>query len=97
MTRTYEIILIPDDSDGKPGYAVYAPDFDIWTQGRSYSEALYMARDAIYQVGVSLIENGQEAPEPGTAARYESESGQITEAVTVSFEGARVPAHRAAR
>jgi predicted RNase H-like HicB family nuclease len=84
MTRVYSIILIPDNSDGKPGYTVHIPDFDIGTQGRSLSDALYMAQDAIYQVGLSLLEEGLPVPEPSRSVSM-PEPGLFIAAVEVDF------------
>lgn len=61
MVKAYPIILEPAD-DG--GFLVYCPDFDIYTQGSDYADALYMARDAVSLKGVDLLEDKKDVPEP---------------------------------
>jgi predicted RNase H-like HicB family nuclease len=84
LKKSYSVILTPDASDGKPGYSVYVPDFDIGTQGYDYDDAIYMARDAIYQVGLSLLDEGYPVPEP-SSVEYTPQSGQIPASVDVDF------------
>jgi len=60
MLKVYPIILTPDSG----GYVVFVPDLQINTQGGSLAEALFMARDAIGEWGISEQDEGREIPEP---------------------------------
>jgi predicted RNase H-like HicB family nuclease len=98
MKQAYSIILVPDASGGEQGYTVHVPDFDVGTQGRSLADALYMAQDAIYQVGLSLLDEGLPLPEPSCSMRA-PEPGRFVATVEVDFDvretlgvGARVGA-----
>ncbi|MCL2475263.1 MAG: type II toxin-antitoxin system HicB family antitoxin [Chloroflexi bacterium] len=61
MKKIYSIVLTPAQEGG---YVVYAPDFDINTQGDTLEEALFMARDAISLVGITKEDMGQKIPAP---------------------------------
>ena len=43
MKRAYPTFIAPSGSD----YLVYVPDMDIYTEGKSLTDAIEMARDAI--------------------------------------------------
>jgi len=47
-------------------YLVYVPDFDIYTQGKDFVDAMEMARDAIGLAGMSLEDDHKEFPKPST-------------------------------
>ena len=80
MRKAYRIILVPEDQ----GYTVFIPDFDSGTQGKDLADALYMARDAIGSLGITMQDMGREIPEPG-AAEYELQPGEIESYVDVDF------------
>lgn len=63
MKAAYPIILTPDDS----GYLVYAPDFDINTEGQDLTGAIEMAADAIGLTGISLQDMGRDIPAPSSS------------------------------
>lgn len=46
----------------KDDYLVYVPDMDIYTEGKSMSEAIDMARDAIGLKGIDLEDDRKELP-----------------------------------
>lgn len=48
--RVYPIFIKQD----KRGYLVYIPDFDKYTQGKDFYDAIYMARDLIGVVGLDM-------------------------------------------
>ena len=50
MKTAYPIILTPNEG----GYLVYAPDFNINTEGRDLADAMEMAADAISLCGITL-------------------------------------------
>lgn len=80
MRKAYKIILVPEDQ----GYTVFIPDFESGTQGKDLADALYMARDAIGSLGITMQDMGREIPEPG-AAEYELQPGEIESYVDVDF------------
>ena len=80
--EAYPIILSPDDD----GYEVYSPDFDIYTQGSNIAEAIYMARDAISLVGVTLQDQGKDLPLPSDVSKIECKKDAITTFVDVDFD-----------
>ena len=64
MRKAYQIILTPTEE----GYLVTVPDFDCNTQGTDVADALYMARDVIGLMGITLQDMGKELPEPNSVA-----------------------------
>ena len=80
MRKAYKIILTKDTD----GYLVTVPDFDCNTQGTDIAEAMYMARDVIGLMGVTLEDMGKEIPEPDTAT-YNLSDGDIELYVDVDF------------
>jgi len=80
MRKAYKIILSPDDQ----GYFVTVPDFNCNTEGKDIADALYMARDVIGAMGISLQDMGKDIPEPDTVV-YELEAGDIETYVDVDF------------
>lgn len=63
MRKAYKIVLTPADQ----GFMVTVPDFDCNTQGEDIADALYMARDVIGVMGITLQDMGKEIPEPDSA------------------------------
>ena len=80
MRIAYKIILTED----KDGYIVYVPDFDRGTQGADMGEAIYMARDLIGILGITLENNGKEIPQPN-ATDYTLKENEILTFVDVDF------------
>lgn len=66
MREAYRIVLIPEENEPHK-YTVYIPDFDTYTEGDGIADAMYMARDAIGIMGITMQDMGKEIPEPGTA------------------------------
>lgn len=62
MKKVYPTFIANEGND----YLVYVPDFDIYTEGCSYPDAIMMARDAIGIHGIALEDDGQEIPEAST-------------------------------
>ena len=58
MKAAYPIIM----TKGKKWIIVTVPDFDINTQGTDYADAMYMARDAIGLMGITLEDDGEAIP-----------------------------------
>lgn len=80
MRTAYKIILTKDPE----GYLVTVPDFDCNTQGKDIADAMFMARDVIGLMGITLEDMGKEIPEPDTAT-YELAAGDIELYVDVDF------------
>ena len=59
MNQAYPIILEPAEEGG---YIVYVPDFDAYTQGQDYADALFMARDLIGLLGIDLLDDKKSIP-----------------------------------
>lgn len=80
MRKAYRIILTP----GEQGYMVTVPDFDCNTQGENIAEALFMARDVIGAMGITLEDMGKDIPEPDSVI-FSVQSGDIVTYVDVDF------------
>lgn len=80
MKQAYPIILKKTED----GYYVRIPDFDIGTQGADVPEAMYMARDAIGLMGITLEDDGKDLPLPYSVSE-EPEQGDIVTLVDVDF------------
>ena len=77
MKLCYPIVLTEMD-DG--GYLVYVPDMDINTAGKDLPDAIYMARDAISLVVVTLQDEEKPIPPASdiSAVKSEEEGAIIT-------------------
>ena len=58
MKEVYLIII----SKEKDSYYVEIPTFNIATQGKDLPDAIFMARDAIGLLGITMEDNGEEIP-----------------------------------
>ena len=76
----YPIIITKE----KECFYVRIPDFETATQGRSIADAIMMARDAIGLVGIDMMDDGKDLPEPNTKT-YEVEEKDIVTLVDVDF------------
>ena len=65
-------------------YAVSVPDFDSFTQGKDLADALYMARDLIGLMGITLQDEGEEIPQPYSSG-YTADEGEKEYIVDVDF------------
>lgn len=83
--KTYYPIILEPAEEG--GYLVYVPDFDAYTQGTDYANALYMARDLIALLGIDMLENHKEIPSASDfdAVYVDEETHQIKVLVDVDF------------
>ena len=84
MKTAYPIILTPNEG----GYLVYAPDFNINTEGRDLADAMEMAADAISLCGITLQDMGQELP-PAASALPKCGEGEIAVFALVDFDAYR--------
>lgn len=80
MRTAYKIIL----TKNRDGYFVTVPDFGCNTQGKDIADALYMARDVIGLMGITLEDMGKDIPNPDTVI-CEAASGDMALYVDVDF------------
>jgi len=80
----YPIVISIDKDD----YIVYIPDFEINTSGKNLAEAIFMARDAIGLMGITMQDEGEELPE-AFSKEYDLEEGDIKTIVDIDFEDYR--------
>lgn len=80
-------VIIMEDKDGLCEWQFLAnvPDFGIYTEGRDFDDAVAMARDAIGAVGLSLLDDGKELPEPGVKESDPNYIGTVAH-VEIDFE-----------
>lgn len=78
----YPITISKDEDD----FIVYIPDFEINTSGKSLAEAIFMARDAIGLMGLTLEDEGKEIPKADINLKQELEDGKILTFVDVNFD-----------
>lgn len=79
--RAYPIVISKEE-DGF--FYVEIPDFDIATQGEDVADAMEMARDAIGLMGIDLIDDGKELPEPNSV-KFDAGKDEIITLVDVDF------------
>lgn len=82
-SRKFYPVIISKEPDG---YFVTIPDFNVNTQGENVSDATYMSKDAIELVGVNLLEDGKELPNPFSVS-FEKTENDIVILIDVDFEG----------
>lgn len=80
MRKAYKIILTPDDQ----GYLVTVPDFNCNTEGKDIADALFMARDVIGSMGITLQDLGKDIPE-ASSTDFEVKANDIVTYVDVDF------------
>ena len=76
-------VFIHEAEDG--WCAVSIPDFGNYTQGKGIADALYMARDAIGLLGITLQDEGETVPEP-YSQNHKKRKGEKEYVVDVDFE-----------
>lgn len=79
----YPVILTPDEKY----VVVYVPDFNINTQGKDYSEAIEMSRDAIGMMAIDIQEDNETIPTPSDVKSVAVEDpGAFVTLVDVDFD-----------
>lgn len=81
MGETYKIILTPEENGS---YTVFVPDFGSGTQGENLADVMYMARDLIGTMGITLQDMGKDIPVSGVA-ECSPEENEIVTYVNVDF------------
>jgi len=89
MTHVYPVIIshVPDASHYP--YLVTIPDFNSNTQGRDVPNAIFMARDAIGLMGITMEDDHEAIPAPSPPDAVEAEPGDIVTLVDVDFAAYR--------
>lgn len=82
MKRVYPAIFTPENE----WYIVNVPGIDVMTSGKGLADAIYMARDAINLMGVTLEDEGKPVPEPVDVNSVKLEKGQICTLIDCDFE-----------
>lgn len=78
MKCAYPVFIAENNKD----YLVFIPDFEIYTEGKSMTDAIEMARDAIGLKGIDYEDDGKELPK---ASNY-NEAMAIAKADTEIFD-----------
>lgn len=65
MENVYPVFILKDGKD----YLVYIPDFKVYTEGRSYVDAIKMARDAIGLAVMTKQDCKEVVPDPSDYER----------------------------
>ena len=82
MKVVYPVIL----SKEKDGYFVSIPDFDMNTQGKDSADAIFMARDAIALMGITLEDEGEDLPISNSAIIKKEKEEDIITLIDVDLE-----------
>ena len=81
MKESYPVII----RKGEHFFVPYVPDFDISTQGKTITDAIEMARDAIAMIGLCYEDQGRELPVPSPMDRIPCAKDEILTLVDVNF------------
>lgn len=80
MRTAYPAFITKDENE----YLVCVPDLDIYTEGKSFADAIAMARDAIGLTGITLEDEGKEVPDPSSQQEALQKVKKETEIVDFS-------------
>ncbi len=64
MKQAYPTFIVNTNDESEHPFLVCVPDMDVLTEGRSFTDAIEMARDAIGLAGISMEDHKQEIPMP---------------------------------
>jgi len=67
------------------GYAAYAPDFPLDTQGNDLAEAIEMVRDAIGIVGIDMEDDKKPLPKPSAFESVLCDENEFVSMVDIDF------------
>ena len=83
MRTAYPIII----TENKGMHIVTIPDFDINTEGENMADAMYMARDAIGMIGISMLDDNEALPLPTALGDViEAKETDIVTLVDIDFD-----------
>lgn len=80
----YPIIIYPKQKNEKY-QVVYIPDFKINTEGKDLGDAIFMARDAIGLVGLTILDDGRRLPRVKTL-KPDCKDDEIVTLVDIDFK-----------
>jgi len=86
MKMVYPVIFT---YTGEAGYVAHVPDFDIDTQGADLAEAIVMARDAIGLMGIDMMDDKKQIPQPSKIQDVAHDEGEIVSMVDIDFDAYR--------
>ena len=82
MRKAYPVLFTPYPEGG---YMAYVPDFDISTEGNTFADAIYMARDAIGLTGIAMEDEGRPLPVPASPDSVQMGADDLLSFVDVDF------------
>lgn len=82
MKTAYPVIFHNTDE----GYVAYIPDFGCGTQGHDITEAIYMARDAIGLMGITIQDDGESIPSPSPIKSVKTKDGEFVSLIDIDFD-----------
>ncbi|MBR4450413.1 MAG: type II toxin-antitoxin system HicB family antitoxin [Clostridia bacterium] len=85
MKSVYPVVLTED----KNTVMVFVPDFNIYTEGKDFADAIEMARDAISLAGICIEDEGLNLPTPSDIASIKKQEGEVVTLVDVDFDDYR--------
>ena len=74
---------------GAAGYVAHVPDMDIDTQGTDLAEAIEMARDAIGLMGIDMLDDKKQIPQPSKLKDVVHDEDDIVSMVDIDFDAYR--------
>lgn len=86
MKQVYPTFIFNTNDVTKHSFLVYVPDFDIFTEGDSFADAIEMARDAIGLAGISMEDNDEVLPVPSSKKSAIDKAKRDTEIVDFTEE-----------
>ncbi len=82
MKAAYPVVMTKEEKYT----VVFVPDFDINTEGKSFADAMEMARDAIGIVGIDMEDDKEKIPDPTDLASVAAaHPGETVTLVDVDF------------
>lgn len=75
MKQAYPVFIVEYGTD----FLVYVPDMELYTEGKSVTDAIEMARDAIGLKGIDLEDDGKEFPVASNYTKAVSMAKEDTE------------------
>lgn len=83
MRSTYPVIFTRS-ADG--GYTTFSPDFNAGTQGDEITEAIRMTRDMIALLGIDMLDDGEDLPQPFSVENFDLKDDEVISFVDVDFD-----------
>ena len=83
MKNTYPVIFTKSGED----FIAYIPDFDMYTQGSTLTEAIEMARDELGILGIDCLDDNEEIPTPSDFRKIQAlHPNDIVTLVDIDFD-----------